>query len=208
MKNMLAGFIITCIGDEGPFTYKKSRQGNAVPDRVVEEVLMQSDRDFKLLDFSPRGSDERQFCSPGFDLPVGSLMRTMYGQYDAYHTSADNKDFISFAAMEESVLQYLKIIEVIEKNEKYINTMPYGEPQLGKRGLYPTLRTKADTDDFLEAMIWILNLANCKHDLIDISQRSKVKINKLLPVIDVLLRDGILKDPFFTELNKNETLYR
>jgi len=194
MKHMLAGFIITCIGDDGPFTYKKSRRGNAISDRVVEEVLKQSGEDFKILDFSPRGSDERQYCSPGFNLPVGSLMRTMYGEYKAYHTSADNKDFISFEAMEKSISKYLEIIEVMEKNEKYINTLPYGEPQLGNRGLYPTLRSKQDNEDFLEAMMWVLNLADGKHDLIDMSQKSKITIKKLLPVIEILLDKGILKN--------------
>jgi aminopeptidase-like protein len=204
IKNMMAGFIITCTGDDSPFTYKKSRQGSSLADRVVEEVLKQSGKDFKLVDFSPRGSDERQYCSPGFDLPVGSLMRSMYGQYEAYHTSADNKDFISFAAMEESVFKYLEIIEVIEKNEKYINTMPYGEPQLGKRGLYPTLRKKKDSEEFLDAMMWILNLADGKHDLINISQRSKIPIKQLIPVVKILLEDGILKNPFIAELKRHD----
>jgi aminopeptidase-like protein len=204
IKNMMAGFIITCTGDDSPFTYKKSRQGSSLADRVVEEVLKQSGKNFKLVDFSPRGSDERQYCSPGFNLPVGSLMRTMYGQYEAYHTSADNKDFISFTAMEDSVFKYLEIIEVIEKNEKYINTMPYGEPQLGKRGLYPTLRKKKDSEEFLDAMMWILNLADGKHDLINISQRSKIPIKQLIPVVKILLEDGILKNPFIAELKRHE----
>lgn len=192
-SNMHAGFIITCIGDNGDFTYKKSRQGDAVPDRVVNEVLKQTETGFQILDFSPRGSDERQYCSPGFDLPVGSLMRTMYGQYEEYHTSADNKEFISFEAMEKSVQKYLEVIEVIEKNEKYINTLPYCEPQLGKRGLYPTLGSQKETKEFLEAIMWVLNLADGKHDLIDISKRSKISVSKLIPVVDQLLNEGILE---------------
>jgi len=106
-NNLQAGFVITCIGDDGKFTYKKSRRGNSLPDRVVEMILSQTENDFNIVDFFPGGSDERQYCSPGFNLPVGSLMRTMYGKYPEYHTSADNKDFISFEAMEKSVLKYL-----------------------------------------------------------------------------------------------------
>lgn len=192
-NNMHAGFIVTCIGDSGIFTYKKSRQGNAVPDRVVETVLKQTESDFIIKEFSPRGSDERQYCSPGFDLPVGALMRTMYGEYEEYHTSADNKSFVSFAAMKKSVLKYLEIIDVIEKNQIYINTMPYCEPQLGKRGLYPTLRSHKENQGFLDAMMWILNLADGKHDLIDTSIKSKIPLSELVPVIEKLLSDGILK---------------
>ena len=112
-KNLLAGFVVTCVGDNGNFTYKKSRLGNALPDRVVQLILNQTESEFNLVDFFPSGSDERQYCSPGFNLPVGSLMRTMYGKYPEYHTSADNKDFVSFDAMEETVLKYLEVIEAL-----------------------------------------------------------------------------------------------
>ena len=192
-KHLTAGFVITCIGDEGSFTYKRSRRGNALPDRVVETILQQSEKDFKIVDFFPSGSDERQYCSPGFNFPVGSLMRTMYGKYPEYHTSGDNKDFISFKAMEKSVLKYLDIITVLEKNEKYINTIPYCEPQLGKRGLYPTLGSQKKTQEFVKAMMWILNLADGTNDLISISRISKIPIKELIPVIDKLIEHGILK---------------
>lgn len=191
-KNLIAGFVLTCIGDDGEFTYKRSRIGNSLPDRVVETILSQTENKFKIVDFSPRGSDERQYCSPGFNLPVGSLMRTMYGTYSEYHTSADNKNFISFDAMEKSVIKYLDVIELIEKNEKYINKMPYCEPQLGKRGLYPTLGSQKVADDFVIAMMWILNLSDGKHDLITISEKSNIAVKDLYAVVDKLIENGIL----------------
>lgn len=194
-KNHLkAGFVITCIGDDGKFTYKRSRIGNSLPDRAVETILNQTENEFNLVDFFPSGSDERQYCSPGFNLPVGSLMRTMYGKYPEYHTSADNKDFVSFEAMEKSVQKYIDVIELIEKNEKYINKMPYCEPQLGKRDLYPTLGSQKGTQDFVTAMMWILNLSDGENDLISISEKSKISVKDLIPVVDKLIENGILEN--------------
>jgi len=191
-ENLIAGFVVTCIGDDGSFTYKKSRDGNNLVDRASELILSQSNQDFSIIDFFPSGSDERQYCSPGFNLPVGSLMRTMYGIYPEYHTSGDNKDIISFSAMEDSVNMYLDIIEVIEKNDFYINTLPYCEPQLGKRGLYPNLGSQKIKEDFVSGMMWILNLSDGNYDLIDISLRSKIPVKKLYPILEKLIEEGIL----------------
>jgi len=193
-KNLQAGFVITCIGDDGKFIYKKSRRGNSLPDRAVEMILNQTENKYNIVDFFPSGSDERQFCSPGFNLPVGSLMRSMYGKYPEYHTSGDNKNFISFEAMEKSVLKYLEIIEVLERNEKYLNKMPFCEPQLGKRGLYPTLGSQKGIEDSVLAMMWILNLTDGTNDLIQISEKSKIPISQLIPVIDRLIENGILEN--------------
>lgn len=192
-ENLVAGFVVTCIGDDGKFTYKKSRRGNSLPDEASIAILSQTEEDFNIIDFFPNGSDERQYCSPGFNLPVGSLMRTMYGRYPEYHTSADNKDFISFEAMENAVYKYLEIIEVLERNEKYINTIPYGEPQLGKRGLYPTLGSNKKTEEAVKTMMWILNLSDGTNDLLTISKRSEIPVKELIPTIDKLLANGILK---------------
>ncbi|MFV0482784.1 MAG: DUF4910 domain-containing protein [Bacteroidales bacterium] len=191
-KKLKAGYVLTCIGDNGNFTYKRSRLGDTLADRAAEIILEQSEDDYNLIDFFPSGSDERQYCSPGFNLPVGSLMRTMYSKYPEYHTSGDNKEFISFEAMEHSVNKYIDIIEAIEKNHVYINKFPNCEPQLGKRGLYPTLGSQKDTEDFVNAMMWILNLADGNNDLISISKRSKIPLKKLYPIIDKLIEKGIL----------------
>src|SRR5699024_3317011 len=151
----------------------------------------QTECNYRLLDFAPRGSDERQYCSPGFDLPVGSLMRSKHGDYKEYHTSADNKEFISFEAMEQAVEKYLQIIELLEWNDKYLNTMPYGEPQLGKRGLYPTV-SKKGVHHHIDAMMWILNYSDGKHDLIDIAEKSNISVQELMKSTKVLLKEGIL----------------
>lgn len=160
-------------------------------DRSAEIVLQQTETDFQIEDFYPSGSDERQYCSPGFNLPVASLMRTRYGRYAEYHTSADNKDFISFDAMEGSINKYLSVVDVIENNYKYKNLMPNCEPQLGKRGLYPTLSTKS-TAGLVDAMMWLLNLADGTNDLIEISKRSKKKIAELIPIAKDLVSNGLL----------------
>lgn len=195
MKRCLkAGFVITCIGDAGQFTYKRSRQGNALPDRAVELLLKQTEKDYIIHDFFPDdGSDERQYCSQGFDLPVGSLMRSMYGTYPEYHTSADNKEFISFAAMEASVNKYLEVIEIMERNDFYVNTLPFCEPQLGKRGLYPTLGSQKTTANYVSTMMWLLNYCDGKHDLLDISERSGKTFAEIFPVLDKLLENGLIK---------------
>lgn len=191
-NNLKAGYVVNCVGDPGSFTYKKSRIGNSLADRTAAIVLKQTEADYEIINFAPLGSDERQYCSPGFNLPVGSLMRTKHSTYPEYHTSADNKDFISFEAMQDSVLKYLDIVEILENNAIYLNTLPFGEPQLGKRGLYPTLSQKGERS-FVDTMMWVLNLSDGKHDLIAISERSKIPIKELIPVVERLLEKNILK---------------
>ena len=192
-KKMAAGFVITCAGDKGSYTYKRSRSGNTVTDRASELVLKETEKNFNIEDFFPTGSDERQYCSPGFNLPVGSLMRTRYGKYKEYHTSADNKEFISFSALENTVYKYLKILNVIEKNFTFINKLPYCEPQLGKRGLYPTLGSQKDTAEFVNAVMWILNLSDGTNDIIDISNRSGMSFKTIFKAAEELLNKGLIE---------------
>jgi len=211
-KHLHAGYVLTCVGDKGAFTYKKSRQENSTADLVAKTVLTNSGKQHKIIDFFPRGSDERQFCSPGFNLPIGSLMRTMYGEYDEYHTSGDNKELISFKAMQETVEMYLQIINRLEKTEfetveeknqnvqdtseeYYTNLLPNCEPQLGKRNLYPTLSEKTK-DNFVEAMMWLLNYSDGKHSLSEISIKSGIEKSDFYPVINKLKEKGILIDSF------------
>lgn len=137
-KRVKAGYVVTCVGDSGPFSYLESRLGNTLSDRVAEHVLEHISKDIRWYSWLERGSDERQYCWPGIDLPMGSLMRSKYGEYPEYHTSADNLDFVSQGAMEQSLDMYLKVVDVLELNQRY-QSMTLGEPQLGKRGLYPTL---------------------------------------------------------------------
>lgn len=130
------GLVLSCVGDPGPFTYKRSRSGNAVIDRAVELVLEGSGRNYSTRDFTPYGYDERQYCSPGINLPVGCFMRTPNGEYPQYHTSADDLSLVRPTALGESLAQLVAIVEILEQNKSYINLEPKCEPQLGRRGLY------------------------------------------------------------------------
>ena len=191
--HLIAGFVVTTIGDNGQFTYKRSRIGNSLPDRAVEMVLNETEKEFIIEDFFPNGSDERQYCSPGFNLPVGSLMRTRYGKYKEYHTSDDNKSFISFEAMQKSVEKYIGVVDVIEKNRIYINQSPFCEPQLGKRGLYPTLGSQKEVQEYVDTTLWLLNLTDGTNDLITISKQSKINFNLLTIISEKLLKHGLIR---------------
>ncbi len=178
-KNMLAGYVLTCLGDDGAYTYKRSRMGNSIADRMAERLLKNENVDCIIENFWPGGSDERQFCSPGFNLPVGSLMRTRYEVFPQYHTSDDNKNYISFEAMEAGVNMYMKLVNLFETNPVFISTNPHCEPQLGKRGLYPTLGAQQKYPEYIDAMMWLLNLADGTHDLVSISNESGMRIELL-----------------------------
>jgi aminopeptidase-like protein len=154
--------------------YKRSRRSDAEIDRAVIHILRHSGQDYEILDFSPYGYDERQYCSPGFNLPIGSLTRTPHGCYPEYHTSADNLDFVRPEALANSFMTYLAVVELLETNRKYVNMQPYGEPQLGKRGLYHTLGGISDAKTEEMAMLWALNLSDGAHDLLDIAERAQL----------------------------------
>ena len=130
------GLVLSCVGDSGPFTYKRSRRGQAEIDRAVEHALRTSGRPFRIREFTPCGYDERQFCSPGINLPVGCFMRTPNGEYAEYHTSGDDLSLVRPRALGESVEQLLRVVHVLEENRTWLNLSPKGEPQLGRRGLY------------------------------------------------------------------------
>ena len=166
------GFVLTGVGDGGNLTYKRSRKGEAEIDRAVIQVLKQSGADYKVIDFSPWGYDERQYCSPGIDLPVGVLMRSKHGEYPEYHTSADNLDFIKPAALADSLEKCLAVVDVLEHNCRFVNLNPKCEPQLGKRGLYGSIGGQAQVAVSQLALLWVLNLSDGKHSLLDIADRS------------------------------------
>lgn len=193
-EKLIAGYVVTCVGDSGMYTYKRSREGSTLADRAAELVLNQSQEKFQTENFFPTGSDERQYCSPGFNLPVGSLMRTRYGKYKEYHTSADNKDYVSFEAMEKTAGMYLKIISVIENNFIYVNNISFCEPNLGKRDLYPTLGSQKETSDLISAMMWVLNLSDGTNDMIEISNRSGISFELLVDAAAKLNEKGILEE--------------
>jgi aminopeptidase-like protein len=172
------GLTIGLLGDSGALTYKRSRRGDCVTDRVAEHVLRGLAPSARIMDFEPYGYDERQFCSPGFDLPVGRLTRSPNGQYPEYHTSADNLEFIQPACLAESIRALAGIIAVLDENRSLINLSPKGEPRLGKRGLYGTTGGTAP-GAFEHALLWVLSFSDGAHDLLSIAQRSGLEFDLL-----------------------------
>lgn len=210
-ERLVAGYVVTCVGLDTHFTYKRSRRGDSRADRAAIAALERSGKDFRVRDFAPTGSDERQYGSPGFDLPVGSLMHGAYGEYPEYHTSLDNKALISFRALQESIDIYEAVCRALENddqpamaaggepadrtldpNETFENLFPFGEPQLGRRGLYPTLGS-VDQSTRVAAMMWVLNLSDGRHDLPAIAKRSGIAIERLREAAAAAEAKGVLR---------------
>ncbi len=166
------GMVAALLGDSGQLTYKKTSTGDALIDRASLHILRHRNAPFQTLEFSPFGYDERQFASPGINLPVGRLTRTPNGAYPEYHTSADNMDLITPSAMADSLAAYRAIFALLENNYVYQSNFPYCEPQLGKRGLYRTTGGHGNPEQRQLAILWVLNQANGQHDLLDIAERS------------------------------------
>ncbi len=187
------GLVISCVGYGAKFTYKQSRRGDAAIDKIVRYVLEHSGRPFEIQQFFPWGYDERQFCSPGFDLPVGCLMRAPHATFPEYHTSADNLDFVSDATLHESFDTYREVMTLIEANETFVNLQPFGEPQLGKRGLYAAIGGDSKSAERQLTMLWVLNLADGRHSLLDIAERAQIPFREVLATAQLLERNGLLK---------------
>jgi aminopeptidase-like protein len=187
------GLVLSCVGDPGKFTYKRSRRGNAEIDRAVEQVLTHSGHEFQRLDFAPHGYDERQYCSPGINLPVGCFMRTPNGSYPEYHTSADDLSLISPFALGETLAQLLRVIQVLEQNRRYTNLNSKCEPQLGRRGLYRQIGGMQDRTGVEDAMFWVLNFSDGDHDLLDIAVRSGIEFQGISKAAELLREVGLLK---------------
>jgi aminopeptidase-like protein len=166
------GLVAACVGDRGKFHYKKSRRGNADVDAAVAHALKHSGSEYVISDFTPYDYDERQYCSPGFNLPVGSLTRTPHDAYKENHTSADNMDFVSVESLDGSFQVYSKVLDILEHNKKFINTNPKCEPRLGKRGLYGAVGGKRDANTYELSMQWTLNYCDGQHSLLDIANKS------------------------------------
>jgi len=188
------GLVAACLGDSGKFTYKKSRQGNAEIDRAVINVLRNSGNDFGIIDFIPFGYDERQYCSPGFNLAVGCLMKTPHGHYPEYHTSADNPDFVRPEYLADSFSISLSVFDILENNKKYINQNPKCEPHLGKRGLYQMMGGHKYREEKELSMLWVLNLSDGNHSLMDISDRATLPFGLIKEAAYELLEHNLLKE--------------
>lgn len=185
------GLVLTCLGDAGGFHYKKSRQGSAEIDHVMAHVLRHSGERSELLDFSPYGYDERQYCSPGFNLPVGCLMRSVWGSFPEYHSSADDMAFIRPGQLERSLRLCVSAVDVLENNHTCVNQNPWCEPQLGKRNLY---RSSGGTspDAEVHARLWVLNLSDGAHTLLDIAERSGLPFFEIRDAAELLKAAGLL----------------
>jgi aminopeptidase-like protein len=193
VKNIRYGLVLTLLGDKTRFHYKKSRKGDAEIDRVVIRELRKRYDDFGIIEFYPYGYDERQFCSPAFNLPFGRLSRTPHGEFPEYHTSADNLDFVKPEHLSESLDLLLSIVEEIESAEKYLNLSPKCEPQLGKRGLFKQIGGQSETKDFQMALLWVLNLSDGEHSLKDITERSGLNISIIKNAATALCEVQLLK---------------
>ncbi len=192
-RHLVAGYVLQCLATGHPFHYKCSRPGRSLADRAARHALAQSGRPHRILDWAPVGGDERQYGSPGFNLPVGSLMRLMYDQYPEYHTSLDNKSLVSMAAIQESIDTCLDILICLENNGRYRATVIHGEPMFSKYGLFPTQSTPAQDYDRQRAMMWTMNLSDGEHDLIEISRRSGIALAHLRAAADRLVEKGLLE---------------
>jgi aminopeptidase-like protein len=185
------GLVLTCVGDAGGFNYKKCRRGDAQINRAVANVLRYCGEPAEIIDFSPYGYDERQYCSPGFDLPVGCLMRSMWGQFPEYHTSADNLEFIHPEQLAATLRVCLNVCDVLERNKFYLNQNPFCEPQLGKRNLYSSTAGAA-LEQEVHARLWTLNQSDGKHSLLDIAERSGLPFSLIAGAADLLQQSGLL----------------
>ena len=188
------GLVLALLGDSGTFTYKRSRSGDAEVDRAAAHVLAHSGSDYELRDFDPYGYDERQYGSPGFDLPVGRLTRTPHGEFPEYHSSADDLRLIRPESLTASLERLTEIIDVLEGNATYANTSPKGEPQLGRRGLYESLGGGTARNERQHALLWVLNLSDARHSLLDIAQRAGLSFGAVRAAADALIEHELLRE--------------
>jgi len=186
------GLVVANVGDSGKMNYKKSRRGDAEIDRAVAHVLKHSGKPYEITDFSPYGYDERQFCSPGFDLAMGSLTRTPWGRYPEYHTSADDLSLVQPKYLADSCKTYFSVLDILENNNYYLNQNPKCEPHLGKRGLYRTMGGNVESKEAELAMLWVLNLSDGRHSLLDVAERSALAFPAVHAAARALETAGLL----------------
>lgn len=193
-ERLAAGYVLTCCADRGSITYKRSKRSHSLADIIAERVLKEKGFAHQVIPFAIGGSDERQYCSPGFNLPVGSVIRTPYQKYRAYHTSLDNKDFISFEKLEETVACLFDIVKEFEGGMYYRNTQPHCEPQLGKRDLYPATGGTWTDVQLVHKMLHLLAFADGETDLVEIAARRGSKPADFSEAITQLKAAGLLEE--------------
>ena len=191
-EKLQAGYVVTCVGDDSAFSLKRSKRQNTQADRAAQLALEQRNLDYNVVDFSPSGSDERQYCSIGYNLAFASLSRSVYGKYPEYHTSLDNKDLMKFHSMVETLDVYESIAENLDKNVVPVNKKIYGEPQMSKysKGIYSSRDHSFASDETL-ALKWLLHFADGRHDMIEISKRSGIAVGILFNVSERLRQIGV-----------------
>jgi len=187
------GLVLSCLGDPGGMTYKQSRRGDAEIDRIVAHVMGHDAEHHQVRPFVPYGYDERQYCSPGFNLPVGCLTRTPNGEYPEYHSSADNPSLLRPESLGQSLAVLRTIIAVIEGNAVYRNRSPKGEPQLGRRGLYGMVGGERTVGFDQMALLWVLNLSDGDHSLLDIAERAGLPFRSIRAAADALIETALLE---------------
>jgi aminopeptidase-like protein len=186
------GLVMANLGDRGGFHYKQSRHGDRAIDRIVPRALGELGETVTVERFVPFGYDERQYDSPGFDLPVGSLTRTPWGRYPEYHTSADDLELVTPGALAGSLRAYLGVLDLLERNRCYRNLSPRGEPQLGRRGLYRSLGGETQGRERELALLWVLNQSDGEHGLVDIAERAGMPLAAIAEAAEALLAAGLL----------------
>jgi len=192
--NIKAGLVVAVAGDSGNLTYKLCRNDDSYTDKIVKNILATREDDYNIIEFSPYGYDERQFSSPGPNLPIGSLMRTPNGCYPEYHTSADNLNFVKPEYLADTISAYLDAINVFDNDTKFNNLEPFGEPQLGKRGLYRKTGGLQDIEKSILAKLWVLNLSDTYNSLLDISIRANMDFRLIQAAAEELYFAGLLEN--------------
>jgi aminopeptidase-like protein len=172
LDSLRAGLVLACVGDDGPVVYKRSRRGDTLVDRAAAHVLRVRNRGDEVVDFSPYGNDERQFCSPGFDLPVGAITRSGHDRNERHHTSADDLASISPDALADTVLACLEILRVIDDDALVVSLNPKGEPQLGRRGLYRAFGGRTEQAALASALLWVMSCGDGYRTVLDVAERS------------------------------------
>lgn len=191
VERIHCGLVLTGLGDAGGFTYKRSRRGDTVMDRAAA-LVVERDAAGTMIDWYPYGYDERQFCSPGFDLAVGRLSRSVHGEFPEYHTSADDLGFVDPARLTESAAVVLRLLGAVDAGGTYRNLAPYGEPRLGARGLYRGTGGAVDRHSYEMAVLWVLSLSDGAHDLISIAAASDLEMRAVVEAVDRLIAAGLV----------------
>jgi aminopeptidase-like protein len=188
------GLVLTCIGDTGPFHFKQSRSGAPI-DNAVAHILRHSGHPYEIVPFNPYGYDERQFCSPAFDLPMGCFMRSVHGTFPQYHTSADNPGFVKSQALNQSYEVVASLLDLLDANWMYVRTDGRGEPQLGRRGLYRAIAGQKEAGGASQMdLLWLLNLADGKHNLLEMAERAGIPFGRLQKAVRLALDADLIRE--------------